>query len=146
MNSIGKLATALAAGWFAAGAVTSSLAGPLPTAIAGLKSVPAEQALEVRWLGYGPGIGFGLAAGALAGVAIASPYYYGRAPGYYYGTPYAPPVYSRPVYGAPYAYAPVYAPPVYGGYAPSYGYYSVYRPGRCFTDEGYGRYRPCSSN
>jgi hypothetical protein len=143
MNTIGKSVTAFAVSWLAAGTVTSSLAGPLPTAIAGLKSVPSERSLEVRWLGYGPGIGFGFAAGALAGAAIAAPYYYGRAPGYYYGAPY----YSRPVYAAPYAYAPGYAAPIYGNYyAPSYGYYPVYRPGRCFTDEGYGRYRPCSAN
>jgi hypothetical protein len=143
MIMITRLAIALAASWLAASTVTSSLAGPLPTAIAGLKSVPSEQSLEVRWRGYGPGIGFGFAAGALAGAAIAAPYYYGRAPGYFYGAPY----YAQPVHAMPYAYAPVYAAPVYGGnYAASYGYYPVYRPGRCFTDEGYGRYRPCSAN
>ena len=94
----------------------------------------------VGWRGYGPGLAFGLAAGALAGAAIAAPYY-GGGQAYYYGAP-MPSYYSRPVYAAPYAYAPpVYAPPVYGGgyYAP-YGYYYGYR--RCFTDEGYGRWTP----
>ncbi|WP_407174200.1 hypothetical protein [Bradyrhizobium sp. STM 3562] len=49
--------------------------------------------------GWGPGLAFGLAAGALTAGAIAatSPYYYG--PGYYYGP--APAYYYGP---GPYAY------------------------------------------
>ena len=60
-----------------------------------LASAPAEA----RWRGggIGPGLAFGLAAGAIAaGAAAASgPYYYGPGyygyyqPGYYYGGPYA---------------------------------------------------------
>ena len=60
--------------------------------------------------------------------------------------PYAAPA---PYAYTPYAYAPVYAPPVYSGYAPygGYGYYNGYgAPSRCYTNEGYGRYRPCSAN
>ena len=64
--------------------------------------------------GIGPGLAFGLAAGALvAGAAGAyGPYYYG--PGYgYYG-----PRYYAPAYG-PYAY--------YRGYYPHYSYYHHWR-------------------
>jgi hypothetical protein len=62
-------------------------------------TVPAPA--EAR--GIGPGLAFGLAAGALTAGAIAAshPYYYG--PGYYYG----PRVYYAP---GPYAY---YGGPVY---------------------------------
>jgi len=57
---------------------------------------------------FGPGLAFGLAAGALAAGALAAsgPYYYGPGYGYYYGPRYD--------YGpGPYAY--------YGG-GPYYGY------------------------
>jgi hypothetical protein len=60
--------------------------------------------------GIGPGLAFGLAAGALAaGVAGAyGPYGYGYGPGYgYYG--YYGPRYYAPAYGA-YAYYPRYYP------------------------------------
>lgn len=59
------------------------------------------------WRGVGPGLAFGLAAGALiAGAAAASsPYYYGYGPAYYGG--YYPPYYGPRYYGYP-AY--------YGGY------------------------------
>jgi hypothetical protein len=144
MSTIGYRATALGiAGALAIGLTTVSTAGPLPTSIAAMKQAAPDHTTEVRWGwrgyggwgGYGPGVAFGLAAGALAGAAIASPYYYGG------------PYYSRPVYAAPYGYAPYrYGPPVYRGYygAP-YGYYGGYGYGRCFTDEGYGRYKPCSA-
>jgi len=129
-----------------------AVAGPIPTLTAAVTQAAPANRIDVQWRGfggrgfgwrgYGPGLGFGLAAGALAGAAIASPYYGGA--GYYYGAPM--PYYSRPVYAAPYAYAPVYAPPVYGGYAP-YAYYNGWGyPSRCYTNEGYGRYRPCSAN
>ena len=60
---------------------------------------------EARWRG-GPGLAFGLAAGALAlgAAAATSPYYYG--PGYYPGTYYAPGPYAY--YGGPVYYGPRY--------------------------------------
>lgn len=67
--------------------------------------------------GIGPGLAFGLAAGALAAGAAGAygPYYYG--PGYgYYG--YYGPRYYAPAYG-PYAY--------YRGYYPHYRYYHHWR-------------------
>jgi len=59
--------------------------------------------------GIGPGLAFGLAAGAITAGAIAatSPYYYG--PGYYYG---AGPAYYGP---GPYAYGPAYGSYAYYG-------------------------------
>jgi BA14K-like protein len=39
------------------------------------------------WGGLGVGLGIGLAAGALIGGALTAPYYYGTAPGAYYGAP-----------------------------------------------------------
>lgn len=132
-------------------ATAPATAGPIPTMTAAVAQAAPDHTLDVYWRGrgfgwrgYGPGLAFGLAAGALAGAAIGAPYY-GGGPAYYYGAP-MPSYYSRPVYAAPYAYAPVYAPPVYSGYAP-YGYYNGYgNPSRCYTSEGYGRYRPCSAN
>ena len=86
-----------------------------PTArvlIGRLGGVPAPAPAEAR--GIGPGLAFGLAAGALvAGAAAANAYpYYG--PGYYYGPSY----YYGP---GPYAY--------YGGpvYYPRRHYYRHYR-------------------
>ena len=70
-------------------------------------SVPADLLTEVqyrgRWGGPGPGIGFGIAAGALLGAAIAGPYgpYYGY-PGYYGPPGYYPP--PPPPPGDPVAY------------------------------------------
>ncbi len=146
---IKKLTIALTvAGAFAATAFTPATAGPIPTMTAAVAQAAPDHTIDVYWRGYGgwrgygPGLAFGLAAGAIAGAAIAAPYY-GGGPTYYYGAP-MPSYYSRPVYAAPYAYAPVYAPPVYGGgyYAP-YGSYYGYR--RCYTDEGYGRWTPCDT-
>jgi hypothetical protein len=67
--------------------------------------------------GIGPGLAFGLAAGALAAGAAGAcgPYYYG--PGYGYNGYYGPRYYA-PGYG-PYAY--------YGGYYPHYRYYHHWR-------------------
>jgi hypothetical protein len=135
-------AIALATCGLAAGTVTSSHAGLLPTITAAVTQAAPDHAIGIYWRGFGwRGYGGGLAAGALAGAAIAGPYYGGRS--YYYGAPM--PYYSRPVYAAPYAYAPAFTPSVYpGSYAP-YGYYYS-APSRCYTQEGYGRYRPCSAN
>ena len=94
---------------------------------------------DVQWRhrgrGIGPGLAFGLAAGALVGAAVAARPY---GPDYYYdGGPYA---YEAPVYAEPYAYEPVVPAP---GYYQGYGY----RPyGQCFTNDGYGRRRPCDAN
>ena len=137
--SIYRLMAIGLAGALTLGAAVSASAGPLPIGNSGLKAAVAPDTTEIYWrrgYGWGPGIGFGLAAGALVGAAIAArPYgYYGYGPGYGYGPSY---VYDAPVYAAPYAYGPVY-PGYYGGY----GYYGY---GRCSTDEGYGRRRPCSA-
>jgi hypothetical protein len=127
------------AGALALGATAAASAGPFPIGNAAVKDSASGKVTDIRWRGYGigPGLGFGLAAGALVGAAVAAqPYYYG--PGYSYG---------GPVYAEPYAYgaAPVYAPGYYGyGYAP--GYYGNGYGYRCYTDEGYGRRRSCSSN
>ena len=113
------LAIGVASALTLAGAVSAS-AGPLPIGNSGLTTAAAPATTEIYWRrGWGPGIGFGLATGALIGAAVASrPYgYYGYGPGYGY--------YDAPVYAEPYAYAPVY-PGYYGGYG--YGGY------------GYGRY------
>jgi hypothetical protein len=137
------------AGALAATSLSPAVAGPIPTMTAAVAQAAPDHAIDVYWRGgwrgfgwrgYGPGLAFGFAAGALAGAAIAAPYY-GGGPAYYYGPP-MPAYYSRPVYAAPYAYAPVYAPPVYAPYG---GYYYG-APSRCYTSEGYGRYRPCSAN
>ena len=150
--TIRVLGIALVVSGLGLSASAPAIAGPIPTMTAAVAQAAPDHSVDVYWRGgwrggygwrgYGPGLAFGLAAGALAGAAIAGPYYGG--PGYYYGAPM--PYYSRPVYAAPYAYAPIYAPPVYGGYAP-YGYDNGYGyPSRCYTNEGYGRYRPCSAN
>jgi hypothetical protein len=122
-------------------AATPSFAGPLMSSGAAVRSAAPDHVTDIRWRGrsVGPGIAFGLAAGALVGAAVAARPY---GPDYYYeGAPYG--AYEGPVYAEPYAYdAPVYSAPVYSapGYYPSYGY------GRCYTNEGYGRRRPCDAN
>ena len=122
-------------GALALGAAVPASAGPLPIGNSALTTAAAPATTEIRWRGGpGPGIAFGLAAGALVGAAVASRPYgyygYGYGPGYGY--------YDAPVYAEPYAYAPVY-PGYYGGYG-----YGGYGYGRCTTDEGYGRRRPCN--
>jgi hypothetical protein len=131
------------AGALALGAAVSVSAGPFPVGTA-VKDGASGSLTNVRWRGYGfgPGIAFGLAAGALAGAAIAArPYYYG--PGYYYGGYYGLPVYDATVYGSGSVYGSGYyvAPGYYGGYYRGYGY----GWGQCYTNEGYGRYRPCDA-
>lgn len=111
---------------------TAASAGPIPTGTAAVKQAVSGKTTDIRWRGhgFGPGIAFGLMAGALAGAAVASHPY---GPDYYYG---------GPVYAEPYAYdAPVYAPGYYGGYG-----YGGYGWGQCYTNEGYGRHRPCDAN
>jgi hypothetical protein len=94
-----------------------SLAAPLPTNVATMKSIAAAGGpTRVHWRGgWGPGAGF--LAGAIIGGAIASGGYG------YYGAPYYAYGYSA------YPYGGYYAPPtVYYGYGSSnghgaYGYY-----------------------
>jgi hypothetical protein len=71
----------------------------------GVATLAAPAPAQARHFGWGPGLAFGLAAGALTAGAIAatSPYYYG--PDYYYG--YEPSYYYAP---GPYAY---YGGPVF---------------------------------
>ena len=80
--------------------------------VAALGAAAISSPAEARYRSWGPGIGFGLAAGALTAGAIAASHpYYG--PGYgYYG-----PRYRRAYYGpGPYAYygPRYYAPRYYG--------------------------------
>jgi hypothetical protein len=77
--------------------------------VAALGTAVASAPAEAHYRGWGPGIGFGLAAGALAAGAIAAsqPYYYGPRYGYY------APRYHRRVYYAPRPYA-YYGPRYYG--------------------------------
>ena len=126
-------------------ASVSAVAGPIPTLTQAVMRALPDHATNVYWRGYGPGLAFGLAAGAVIGAAIGGPYY-GQGPVYYYGAP-APYPYARPVYAAPYAYSGAYVPTVYPGYfAPSGYQYQYDWPSRCYTQEGYGRHRPCSAN
>jgi hypothetical protein len=140
MNIISNRAAALGVLSALAIAVAApAWAGPLPTNTAAVKAAAPGQVTDIRWRGgrgIGPGLAFGLAAGALAGAAVAAQPY---GPGYYYEEPVYGPGYGAPVYAQPYGYEPVY--PVQQYYAPGYRY-----GGQCFTDEGYGRRRPCSSN
>ena len=144
MNTQHRLMALGLAGALALGTAVSASAGPLPIGNSGLKAAVSGDTTEIRWRGrgggIGPAVGFGLAAGALVGAAVAAqPYgYYGYGPGYAgYGPGYA---YDAPVYAEPYAYGPVYpAPTYYGGYG-----YSGYGYGGCTTDDGYGRRRACS--
>ena len=125
------------AGALAIGFSATASAGPLPIGNAGVKNAATDHVTEVRWRGgrgFGPavGIGAGIAAGGLIGSAVAGSVY---GPGYYYDEP----VYGAPVYAQPYGYEPVYPAQQY--YQPGY---SGYGYGPCWTDEGYGRRRPCS--
>jgi hypothetical protein len=90
-----------------------TLAVMATVAAVGIAAVTVPAPAEAR--GIGPGLAFGLAAGAITAGALAatSPYYYG--PGYGY---YGPPAYYA--YGpGPYAY--------YGGGPVYYRHYHYYR-------------------
>lgn len=81
--------------------------------VAAIGTAAVATPAEARWRGgWGPGIGFGLAAGALAAGAYGAYGPYGYYDPYYYGPRY------RRVYYAP---APYYYGPRY--YAPRYRYY-----------------------
>jgi hypothetical protein len=90
--------------------MTRTLAVLATVAMLGATTLAAPA--QAHWRGPGPGLAFGLAAGAITAGALAatSPYYYG--PGYYYG---GGPAYYGP---GPYAY--------YGG--PYYYRHRYYRP------------------
>ncbi len=86
--------------------MTRTLAVLATAATLGAATLAAPAPAQAHWRGgIGPGLAFGLAAGALTAGAVAatSPYYYG--PGYYYGPA---PVYYGPgpyaYYGGPYYY------------------------------------------
>jgi hypothetical protein len=107
--------------------------------------------VQVRWGGWHGGWGHGwhgggwgwgvgaLAAGALIGAAIASPYYYG---GYYPYYDYGYPYYG---YGYPYGYSTAYYPSYsYGYYRPIRRYYFGHRyyvGHRPYWRHSYGMYR-----
>ena len=98
---------------------------PAPSALK--QAVPLHSS-QVFWRGggWGPGIGFGIAAGALTAAALASgPYWGGGYWGGYPGYAYAPAYGYAPAYS--YGYGPAY------GYAPAYSY--AYGPGYRY---GYG--------
>ena len=113
------------------GFATTSHAMSLPAQSALKQAVPSDMT-EVYWRRgggwWGPGIGLGIAAGALTAAALARPYWgggywggypgYAYAPAYDYGDDYAP-AYA---YGPTYGYAPAYAYGPTHGYAPAYSY------------------------
>jgi hypothetical protein len=123
------------AGALALGATVSASAGPFPIGTA-VKDATSGSVTDVRWRGrgIGPSLAFGLAASALVGAAVAAQPYYGPGYGYYDGGP----VYDPNVYGS--GGYPVYVAPGYGGYG-----YGGYGYGQCYTNDGYGRRRPCSA-
>ena len=111
------------AGALATAVAAPSVAAPVMTSAAQLRQAVDSPVTNVRWRsrGVGPGLAFGLATGLFIGSAVAAHSY---GPDYYY----ADPGYAEPVYPAP------------GYYAPSYRY------GACYTNDGYGRRRPCDAN
>jgi hypothetical protein len=124
------------AGALSIGAAAPSFAGPLMSSGAAVRQAAPDHVTDVRWRGrgIGPGLALGLAAGAFIGANVAARNY---GPDYYYdGAPYG--AYQGPVYADPDAYRSGYPAPGY--YAPDSGY------GQCFTNDGYGRRRPCDAN
>jgi hypothetical protein len=111
------------------GFANSSHAMSLPSQSVLKQAVPSDTT-EVYWRGgrgWGPGIGFGIAAGALTAAALANrPYWgggygggypgYAYAPAYDYGSDYAP------AYDYGYGYAPAYS----DAYEPAYAYGPAY--------------------
>ena len=132
MNTSTRLVALGLAGALSVGAAAPSFAGPLLGSGAAVRNAVPAHVTDVRWRGrgVGPGLAFGLAAGALISSAVAASRY-----GYY-----EPDYYAGPVYAEPYAYEPVYPAPGYGYYGRGYGY------GQCYTNDGYGRRLPCGAN
>jgi hypothetical protein len=94
-------------------------------------SVSLANPAEARWgRGWG-GFGFGLAAAAIVGGAIAASTYPSYGYGYYPGYAYAYPAYSYGYYPSRAYYSYGYAYPNYGyAYYPRRSYYSyAYAPG-----------------
>ena len=121
MTSSNSLRTFVLAGAGALLSGTIAQAGPIPTHLSTMKSMVDQTTTEVRWVGgwrgggYGyRGLGYGVAAGAVVGGAIARSAYYGGYGGYYGG-------YSGgyPAYGYGYPAASYYG---YGGGNYGYGY------------------------
>lgn len=135
------------AGALMASNVATLYAAPLPTNVASMKSMVAENSIQmIRWGGWrgggwgyrgfggwgprGLGWGAGALAGALIGGAIASSAYG------YYGGPYYGGYYPGPYYGG---YYPAYSYPAYV----DYGWQAIQEPGaaRFYRPYGYG-WRP----
>jgi hypothetical protein len=142
-----RIAAALS---FAAAISLASLpvqAAPLTALSAAAKPAAQDSNFtQVRWGGWhGGGIGFGigaLAAGALIGAAVTSPYYYGGYSPYYGGySPYYagyPAYYGGYSYGYPYGYSSAYYPSYsYSYYRPRYRHYAY----RHHWRNSYGMYR-----
>lgn len=120
MTSSNSLRAFVLAGAGALLSGTIAQAGPIPTHLSTMKSMVDQTTTEVRWVGgwrggYGyRGLGYGVAAGAVGGGAIARSAYYGGYGGYnggYYG--------GYPAYGYGYPAASYYG---YGGGNYGYGY------------------------
>jgi hypothetical protein len=97
----GAIALGLA-GALALASGQAAQAASIPSQTLAVKAAAPDSTTDVRWRGgWGPGIGFGIAAGALTGAAIAGSYpywgggpYWGGYPAYsYYG---GDPYYYRP--------------------------------------------------
>jgi hypothetical protein len=114
----------VAAGLIAAAAVTAlpAVAAPIHNGAPAVSTRGDLHATNVRWDGGYYHRDFGrdlLFAPLVAGAAIA----------------------GAPFYGSPY-----YDGPYYRDYRPYYGSgYGYYRGGKCFTDPGQGRMRPCDA-
>jgi hypothetical protein len=115
------------AGALVLAALAPSVAAPISTGAAVLKSAVASNVIDVRWRGrYGWAAG-GFATGLALGAIVSRPYYYDP---YYYGPPPAV------VYGPP--PGPVYVEPRLDPNGPAR---------QCWVstdkDRGFGYYQPC---
>jgi hypothetical protein len=104
------------AGTMAIGAANPSLAAPVMSSTAAVKSTAPTPIENVRFRHFGPGAFIGGLALGLAGAALASPYYYGP-PAYAYD--YGPTYYQYEYVTPGYAYAPA---PYYWGGGPRWHY------------------------
>jgi BA14K-like protein len=141
MSNHRKLAVALLGAAGIALTATSASAMPATHALA-LKNAAPGAVENVRWRGWGWGLG-GFAAGAIIGSAIAAPYYYGGP--YPYGYYPAYPAYPPPpaYYGGPAYGGPAYAGPAGGDASYCAQRYKSYDPATG-TYLGYdGQRHPC---
>lgn len=127
------------AGTIALASLTPAAAAPVMSSSVTLKQSAPAQVIDVRYRhrhrGYwGGAAAAGLAAGLIAGAAVAGPRYYYE-PGYAYGPP--PAYYYEP--------EPVYVEPPATYYGPRVDPNGPNR--RCWVstdkDRGYGYWRPC---